>query len=41
MRIAQIKGFPVRNEYPVSKGSRGDYKRIDFYMARDEERLGI
>lgn len=42
MRIAQTKGFSVQCEFPVSKGVRGDARRIDFDLyKKDGERIGL
>lgn len=43
LRIAQSKGYNVRCEFPVSKGARGDARRIDFDLLHNarEERIGL
>ena len=41
MRIAQAKEYSVRCEYPVSKGPKGDAKRIDFLLTKNGIGIGI
>lgn len=41
LRIAQSKGYATRCEYEVSKGAKGDAKRIDFLVSKDGKSVGV